>query len=174
MYDHHWSLYVQGEMAFHKAKRRAMLQNLWARIRRKPNALLAFGKVQARLRLNIQHDRGIQDIPLDQIVGSVGRSTEFSNHFLPMRERMKERWSRVYAQVISPEGLPPIEVYKVDDMYFVVDGNHRVSVARELGAKTIQAHVIELPTPIKYRPNLTTQEINLACYGINPHCGINR
>ncbi|NOG52448.1 MAG: ParB N-terminal domain-containing protein [Chloroflexi bacterium] len=144
MYDHYWSPYQQGETAFYKAKRRAMLHNLWARIRRKPVQLLAFSKVEARLRLNIQHDRGVQDIALHQIVGSVGRATEFSKRFLPMRERSKERWSRVYAQAISPEGLPPIDVYQVDDTYFVIDGNHRVSVTRELGAKTIQAHVIEL------------------------------
>ncbi|MBK9126106.1 MAG: ParB N-terminal domain-containing protein [Chloroflexi bacterium] len=174
MYDHHWGPYQQGETAFIKAKRRAMLQNLWARIRRKPIELLTFGKVQARLRLNIQYDRGIQDIPLNQIVGSVGRATEFSKRFLPMRDRTKERWSRVYAQAISPEGLPPIDVYKVDDIYFVIDGNHRVSVAHELGAKTIQAHVIELPTPVKYRPDLTTQEIDLAYYGISTHGGVNR
>lgn len=173
MYDQRWSPYEQGRTAFIKANRRAKLHAFWARIRRKPAELLAFNKVRARLRLNIEQYRGLRDVPLDQIVGSVGRYNEFSRRFLPMRERTQERWSRVYAQAISQEGLPPIEVYKIDDMYFVRDGNHRVSVARELGAKSIQAEVIELPTPIKYRPELTTQEIDLAIYGASTR-GINR
>ena len=63
---------------------------------------------------------------------------------------MRDRWSRVYAQANSMEGMPPIELYKVDDVYFVRDGNHRVSVARQIGQKSIEAHVTELPTRLTW------------------------
>jgi len=157
--------YQEGLAAFSKAKRVAFFHEILGHIRGKPTELLSFEDIRARLRLNVENYRGIQDVPLAQIAGSVGRYHEFTRHFLPKRAEMEERWSRVYAQVLSLEGLPPIEVYKVDDVYFVRDGNHRVSVARQLGATTIQAEVIELPTPIGFRPGLTAEEIDAtACY----------
>jgi hypothetical protein len=75
---------------------------------------------------------------------------------------MKERWSRVYAVAHSLEGPPPIELYKVGDAYFVRDGNHRVSVARQVGAQSIEAHVTELPTSVPLRPGMSNQELESA------------
>ncbi|PJF21097.1 MAG: hypothetical protein CUN56_12830 [Phototrophicales bacterium] len=128
-------------------------------LRGKPVELLSFDEIRERLRLREESYRGLQDIPLDKIVGSVGRYREFTRDFLPKNEKMKERWSRVYAQATSMEGLPPIEVYKVGDLYFVRDGNHRVSVARQLGAKFIEAHVTELPTSIELHPDMSQDEL---------------
>jgi hypothetical protein len=157
--------YQKGLAAFGKAKRIAFFQEIIGHVRGKPTQLLSFEDIRARLRLHVENYRGIQDVPLEQIVGSVGRYHEFTRHFLPKRAEMEERWSRVYAQVLGLQGLPPIEVYKVDAVYFVRDGNHRVSVARQLGAKTIQAQVIELPTPIGFRPGMSAEEIDAtACY----------
>ena len=68
----------------------------------------------------------------------------------------------MYAQANSLEGMPPIELYKIDDVYFVRDGNHRVSVARQMGQKTIQAHVTELPTPIDLEPGMSAEELDTA------------
>jgi hypothetical protein len=99
-------------------------------------------------------------VPLDRIAGTVGRYHDFTRAFLPKREEMRQRWGRVYAQAISLEGLPPIELYKVCDVYFVRDGNHRVSVARRLKAKTIQAEVIELPTSICLKPDMSPGELD--------------
>lgn len=165
MPDEELQRYREGLAAFNKAKRVAFFQEIMGHIRGKPTQLLSFEDIRARLRLNVENYRGIQDIPLDHIVGSVGRYHEFTRRFLPKRAGMEERWSRVYAQALAFEGLPPIELYKVDDVYFVRDGNHRVSVARQLGAATIQAEVIELPTPIGFRPGLTAEEIDAtACY----------
>jgi hypothetical protein len=124
--------------------------------------LLSFDEIKTRLRLREESYRGLQDVPLDRIVGSVGRYRDFTTSFLPKTNEMQERWSRVYAQANSLEGLPPIELYKVDDVYFVRDGNHRVSVARQLGNKTIQAHVTELPTAIDLEPGMSEEELNAA------------
>ena len=157
--------YQEGLAAFGKAKRNAFFQDIVGHIRGQPTELLSFGDIRARLRLNMENYRGIQDVPVELIIGSVGRSHEFTRQFLPKRAQTEERWSRVYAQTIGMEGVPPIELYKVDDVYFVRDGNHRVSVARQLGARTIQAEVIELPTPIGLRPDLTDEEIDATiCY----------
>jgi hypothetical protein len=75
---------------------------------------------------------------------------------------MQDRWSRVYAHTTSMQGLPPVELYKVDDIYFVRDGNHRVSVSRQMGHKTIEAHVTELPTYIDLEPGMTAEDLDAA------------
>jgi hypothetical protein len=154
--------YTQGLNAFQSARRRAFWQEMLNHIRGKSAELLSFDQIKTRLRLREESYRGLQDVPLDRIVGSVGRYRDFTTSFLPKTNEMQERWSRVYAQANSLEGLPPIELYKVDDVYFVRDGNHRVSVARQLGNKTIQAHVTELPTSIDLEPGMSEEELNAA------------
>lgn len=154
--------YLEGVSRFQSARLRAFWQDLFSLVRGKPAELLSFEDVRARLRLREEDYKGMQDVPLEQIVGSVGRYREFTSGFLPRRNTMQERWSRVYAQASGMTGLPPIELYKVGDVYFVRDGNHRVSVARQLGAKTIQAHVTELPTSIALWPGMTEEELDTA------------
>lgn len=151
---------MQGVSAFQSARMRAFWQDIFGLIRGKPAELLSFEDIRARLRLREENYQGLQDIPLEQVVGSVGRYREFTSNFLPRRNKMQERWSRVYSLASGMTGLPPIEVYKIGNAYFVRDGNHRVSVARQLGAKTIQAHVIELPTSISLKPGMTVNELD--------------
>ncbi|MDZ4765785.1 MAG: hypothetical protein SGI73_14660 [Chloroflexota bacterium] len=151
---------MQGVNAFQSARMRAFWQDIFGLVRGKPAELLSFEDIRARLRLREEYYKGLQDIPLEQVVGSVGRYREFTSNFLPRRNKMQERWSRVYSLASGMTGLPPIEVYKVGDAYFVRDGNHRVSVARQLGAKTIQAHVIEMPTSLALKPGMTNSELD--------------
>ncbi len=151
---------LEGISAFHGARSRAFWQEMLAHLRGKPAELLSFDDIKARLRLREESYKGLQDIELDKIVGSVGRYREFTRDFLPKNNKLQERWSRVYAVANSMEGLPPIEVYKVGDVYFVRDGNHRVSVARKLGAKTIQAHVTELPSPVPLHQDISREELD--------------
>lgn len=134
---------------FRRARRRAAMQRLVTRLRRKPDELLAYEDVREQLRAADRTiDRGLQEIPLDAIVGSVGRYKDFTRDFLPIKDSNEDRWARVKAAVIDMGGLPPIEVYKVGEVYFVIDGNHRVSVARQLGSKTISAYVTEVETRV--------------------------
>lgn len=151
---------LEGMNKFNTARTRAFWQEMIDHLRGKPAELLSFDDIRQRLRLREESYRGLQEVPLDQIVGSVGRYKDFTRNFLPRSGKMQERWSRVYAQANSLTGLPPIELYKIGDAYFVRDGNHRVSVARQLGAKTIQAHVTELPTSVNIRPGMTEKDIN--------------
>jgi hypothetical protein len=131
-------------------------------LRGKSAELMSFEDIRVRLRLHDESYKGLQDVPLDRIIGSVGRYRDFTDNFLPKTNEMRERWSRVYAKANSLEGLPPIELYQIDDVYFVRDGNHRVSVAREIGSKTIQAHVTELPTSVDLEPGMTEKELEAA------------
>jgi uncharacterized ParB-like nuclease family protein len=152
----------EGVSAFQSARFRAFWDDVISLVRGKPAELLSFEDIRTRLRLREEDYKGLQDVPLNQIRGSVGRYREFTSRFLPKRNTMQDRWSRVYAQASGMTGLPPIELYKVGDVYFVRDGNHRVSVARQLGAKTIQAHVTELPTTIPLHPGMTEEEMESA------------
>jgi hypothetical protein len=85
----------------------------------------------------------LHEIPLNEIVGSLGRHTDFNRQFLPRKDSQAGRWARV-RMAYDHSGLPPIEVYKLGEIYFVADGHHRVSVARQLGARYIEAYVIEI------------------------------
>lgn len=144
---------------FSKLQRRAALERLWNGVTGKSNELLSYEDVSRRLKIKGRSSGGVRDIPLDAIVGSVGRYNDFTRNFLPKHAGSQERWARVRAAADASTGWPPIEVYKVGDAYFVLDGNHRVSVARELGVETIQAHVTEVRTRVPLAPTDTPDDI---------------
>ncbi len=154
--------YVEGINVFQSARRKAFWYEMLSLLRGKSTELLSFDDIKARLRLREESYRGLQNVPLDKIVGSVGRYRDFTSSFLPKKTTSQERWSRVYAQVSSMEGTPPVELYKVGEVYFVRDGNHRVSVARQFGAKTIEAHVTELPTSVQLEPGMSSEDLDAA------------
>ncbi len=156
------SYYNEGRSKFQSIQNKVFWKELLSHLRGRHDELMSFDDIRSRLHLHEEHYEGVHDVPLDHIVGSVGRYKDFTTQFLPKRGNMRERWSRVYALANSMEGPPPIELYKVGDAYFVRDGNHRVSVARELGAKSIQAHVVELPTTVPLRPRMSAQELESA------------
>ena len=156
------TFYNEGVNKFQAIQNRVFWQDMLRHLTGRHSELLNFDEVRSRLHLHEEHYEGVRDIPLENIVGSVGRYKDFTATFLPKNSTLKERWSRVYALANSLEGPPPIELYKVGDAYFVRDGNHRVSVARQLGAKTIQAHVVALPTSVPLRPGMSDQQMAAA------------
>ncbi|MCL4562793.1 MAG: universal stress protein [Chloroflexi bacterium] len=147
---------------FHRERRLADLQVIFSRLTGKPVDLLSFDDVAAKLKLAGRSDRGLQEIPVAAIIGSAGRYSEFTRTFLPKASIDSQRWARVKTEMVaSPGGLPPIEVYKIDESYFVKDGHHRVSVARQLGMDTIQAYVTEVRTKIPLTPDISPEELIL-------------
>jgi len=145
---------------FQAARQRASVQEILARITGKSNQLLSYEEVAEKLKLRIRTERGVQHIPVDSIVGSVGRYTDFTRTFLPRRDDDQQRWSGVRAAFLEEGvGLPPIEVYKVGEVYFVIDGNHRGSIARQEGLTTIEARVIELKTDINLTPDVQPDDL---------------
>ncbi len=135
---------------WNQARRKAFWQKFSKAIgfSKQPTALLSFEDLQHSLRLAQNTYRGLQVVPLDKIVGSVGRYHDFTRTFLPLIESDGPRWQRI-AELQMDTGLPPIELYKVGEAYFVKDGNHRVSVARQFGATEIEAYVWEYETPVR-------------------------
>jgi nucleotide-binding universal stress UspA family protein len=148
---------------FRRARRRAALQQVLARLTGRSVDLLSYDEVARQLKPVGSSERGIRDIPLNAIAGSVGRPNDFTRDFLPRQDRDETRWARVRAVATDPgaAGLPPIQVYQIGDAYFVIDGHHRVSVARQLGATDIQAYVTELRTKVPLSANATAEELIL-------------
>ena len=105
---------------------------------------------------------GVHEIPLDRVIGSAApdfKSGDFDPGFLPINRRMRERWTRIYQAMVEGDELPPIDVYKVDDNYYVIDGHHRVSVARNLGRPTINARVINVRTRAPLPPGTDAEAL---------------
>lgn len=146
---------------FHKARRRADMEQIIARLRGKSNDLLCYGDVREQVGVRGTVGRELRDIPLDAIIGSVGRCTDFTRTFLPRRDSDRERWARVEMGASGLRGLPPIEVYQIGDVYFVQDGNHRVSIARQAGATSIQAYVIGVHTRVPLSPDTQPDDLIL-------------
>ena len=133
---------------FKRARKQAAVQHLLAQLTGKSNELLAYDDVYKQLGGAGTIERGIREIPLDAIVGSVGRYDDFTRDFLPKKDSIQERWARVKTIILNMTGLGPISVYQIGEVYFVRDGNHRVSVARQLGTPTISAFVTEVRTRV--------------------------
>lgn len=153
--------YIRSESEFSRARLKGFIEQVMGLVTGKNLHLLSFDEVVEKLRLKQAVYQGLQDIPIKNIVGSTGRYEDFTRRFLPRSadKRHKERWRNIYTLAVTGKGFPPIDVYKIDQVYFVKDGNHRVSVARDLGWETIQAHVTELPTPISLEPEVEPDEL---------------
>ncbi len=156
-----WSR-LGSESRFHAARRRAFLAALLDAIRHRPNAMLAFEDVRTRLTVRGQRALGRQTVPVDHIVGSEGRYSDFDRRFLPRSAALEDRWTNIDRAIARAVDLPPVELYKVGDIYFVRDGNHRVSVARQQGQAYIDAYVTELLVDVPLAPDLSVRELLLA------------
>jgi hypothetical protein len=135
----------QVDADFTRARRRARLRALGARLRREhtSNRLLSFDDVRRELAANNRLYRGTRVVEVEEIVGSVGRWRDFDRSFLPARASVGQRWKRIDRAFHRTEDLPPVKLYKLEEAYFVVDGHHRVSVARYHDVPTLEAAVAE-------------------------------
>ena len=131
---------------FFRAHRRASLKEIVSAISGRQSDLLGYDEILEKLHLRGQSDKGLQEIPLKAIVGSVGRYSDFTRDFLPKKAGDKDRWVNVKIAMMGLKGVPPIEAYRIGEAYFVLDGNHRVSVAMDMGLEFIQAYVVEINT----------------------------
>jgi hypothetical protein len=128
-----------------------VLARLAARLRREPhdvNLILPLEEVVEALGRRGERHLGLQTIPLDSIVGTVDRVGDFDRRFRPTSRRVRPRWQRLAEAQRRGQSLPPIRVFRIGDMHFVEDGHHRVSVARMLGHKDIDAYVTEILTEV--------------------------
>lgn len=144
---------------FHDARTQAALQEVVARFTGRSASLFSFEEVAEKLRVTGRAGRGQSTIPVKAIVGSVGRYNDFTRTFLPRDERDAQRWARVKVAAADVTELPPIEVYQIGDAYFVIDGNHRVSIARQQGLHYLDAIVTEVRTRVSFSPEDSPDEL---------------
>jgi hypothetical protein len=146
---------------FERAYRRGFWRKLSTWLTGERNELLPFDTVRARLPFQGQHYIGLQQVKIEQIVGSVGRYRDFDRAFLPRQERTRGRWINVDSAHYDDIILPPVDLFKIGDIYFVRDGNHRISVAREQGQDFVDAHVTEIDVPVQLTPDMDMAELEL-------------
>jgi hypothetical protein len=155
------NLNEQSDRDFSRARRRAFLRRVGAYLRRDPgsNQLLSFDEVKGTLGAIQQVHLGLREVPVSKIVGSVGRHRDFDRAFLPSKPDLGDRWKRIDQLMYKDQGLPPVSLYKIGDAYFVNDGNHRVSVARQQGVEMIDADVVELRSRVPIDSELTARDL---------------
>lgn len=152
---------LQAEADYRYARLRAFLRDAWAAVSGQSNRLLSWEEVRDQLHLSGQIYRGLQTVPLSQVVGSVNRYRDFDRAFLPAQSHTADRWRSISRAFYEDVSLPPVKLYKVGDVYFVMDGNHRVSVARERGQEFIDAEVIEAQTRVPVEADLDAEELEI-------------
>jgi uncharacterized ParB-like nuclease family protein len=140
---------IRAIQDFDSARSQAFWRNLRTILTGRAERLRSIEPVLRAAGLEGRSFGGVHEIPVDKIAGSVApdiKSGDFDPGFLPLNRRMRERWTRIYQAMVEGDELPPIDVYKIDDRYYVIDGHHRVSVARRLGRPEINARVINVKT----------------------------
>ena len=136
-----WGLEERVEADFDRARRRAFVGRMVARLRGDRDQLLAFDEIRKMWRADNRLCLGMRVVEVSKIIGSVGRWWQFDGRFMPAEASMAERWKRVDRAFRCGVQLPAVSLYKVGGTYFVLDGNHRVSVARFQGVEMIDAEV---------------------------------
>jgi len=150
---------VTYSASFSKAHRKEIYRRLAKVVRGSaPTALPSFNDLRTRLQLFEQSYAGLQTIEVAKIIGTVDRSDDFDRDFLPRSPQTRERWERL-ERAFPTLGFPPISVYKISDVYFVIDGNHRVALAKQKGAEFIDAEVTAIHTDMAIDEDIDFERI---------------
>ncbi|NLK46376.1 MAG: transcriptional regulator [Treponema sp.] len=153
------SLKAQTEDDFFKARNKALFNEIQSFINQEESKLLSFNDVKQMLKPQNEVYLGMQEVPINLIAGSEGRYYDFDKHFFPKNIHLKTRWARIDEAHLTDVILPPIKLYEIGGLYFVRDGNHRVSVARTKGVECIDAEVVSLKSEIKLKAGMSRTEI---------------
>lgn len=141
----------QSEEDFNKAHTKAFINEIQHLLSPEEASLISLNDVKQMIKSNAETYIGMQVIPIEKIVGSEGRYKDFDNRFFPKSSHLRNRWQHVDQAAIDSVILPPIKVYEIAGLYFVRDGNHRVSVAKARGTEFIDAEVVSLQSEIKLK-----------------------
>lgn len=138
--EQYWAVRT-AQRLYRRARQRCAWAKFWSSLTRKPRALLDLDAVRAVCALRASYHVGVRSVAIDQILGSEGRCHDFDQGFQPLQSHTKERWMRIAVARLMREPLPPVTLMLVGARYFVLDGHHRISVARALGQTQIDADV---------------------------------
>jgi hypothetical protein len=144
---------------FSRARLKAFLNRIRSVVSGQPTGLLSYDEVKAKLHVGGPIYRGVRTVRVDEIVGSLNRYHQFDRAFLPAEDQIASRWQSVDRAFYKDISLPPVLLYKVGQVYFVVDGHHRVSVAREQGQEFIEAEVRECASKVNITPDLKPEDL---------------
>jgi hypothetical protein len=153
---------LDAQTDFLRARRRAALGAMVARLRGEPDdvrQVLPYEEVVAALGYVSERFAGTAVVPLDAIVGTVDRGRDFDRRFRPTTGRVRSRWEHIATAMRRGEAMPPVDLVRVGQIYFVRDGHHRVSVARALGRTDIDANVTEVVTRVGAEQAITLDEL---------------
>ncbi len=146
---------------FSRARFKAFVNQVMSLVSGQPSTLLSYDEIKEKLHIGGPIYRGVKTIRVDQIVGSLNRYHEFDRAFLPKEDQLANRWESVDRAFYQDVHLPPVVLYKVGEVYFVVDGHHRVSVAREQGQIFMEAEIRECFTRVNITPDLKTEDLEI-------------
>jgi hypothetical protein len=142
---------VDAQHDFLRVRRHAAAAKLIARLRGEPDdvgVILPYEEVIGALGLESERSLGLKVVPLGAIVGTIDRARDFDRSFRPTSRRVRGRWESIAAAMRRGAAMPPVDLLKVGEIYFVRDGHHRVSVARALGLNDIDAYVTAVVTRV--------------------------
>ncbi len=130
-----------NENMYSHARNRGLRAYAWSALTRRSRRLFTLAEVKAACTVDAQHYAGMRTVAIDQIRGSQDRGRDFDCDFNPRRNHNKERWMNIASARHQGKALPAVDLVRVGDVYFVRDGHHRISVARALGQREIDAQV---------------------------------
>jgi len=151
----------QARADFQRARFKAFMNRVWATVSGQPTTLLSYDEIKEKLHIGGPIYRGVQTVHVDQIAGSLNRYHEFDRVFMPATDQLADRWQSVNRAFYQEISLPPVVLYKVGQVYFVVDGHHRVSVAREQGQIYIEADVRECSTRVNITADIKPEDLEI-------------
>jgi ADP-ribose pyrophosphatase YjhB (NUDIX family) len=149
---------IESKKKFSNTRLRALFGSIYAKLTQKEDQLVSLQEVLTLTKASKEKHLRTQTIPIDNIIGSEARYIDFNKEFLPKKEYLGERWATIDHMMEKQVKLPPISVYKIDDYYFVRDGNHRVSVAKNRGQIFIDADVTEYMISVSLTKEMTTED----------------
>ena len=149
----------QAKEDFSRARNKALFYEIQNFLTPQKTKMLSLNDVKKVLKPKGEVYVGMKSVAVSKIVGSEGRYNDFDSHFLPKAAHLKQRWARVDEAHLTDVPLPPITLYELGGLYFVRDGNHRVSVARAQGVSYIDAEVISLVSEIKLPEDVTPESL---------------
>jgi len=160
---------------FARAYRKSFWRSVISFLGKSDNNLLPFDEVVKRIPFKGQSYIGMKQIETEKIIGSVSRFQEFDRAFLPRQTHTRERWESIDQAYYKDVILPPIDVYQIGDIYFVKDGNHRVSVARERGQAYMDAFVVKISIPgtLDKNTNIDRLVLEQEYFGFIEHTRLN-
>ena len=147
------------EADFSKAYNKALVHELQHFFNPEEASLISFSDIKKLLKPKNESYIGIKTVPVSSIVGSEDRYKDFDREFFPKNLHLRSRWESIDEVHKKDIILPPISLYEVGGLYFVRDGNHRVSVAKSRGTEFIDAEVVSLQSEIKLKQTDSMQDI---------------